>query len=131
MAVKPAASVAVKVTVTEPGTTVAVASGDCVTVTVVQLSAAVARPVKSPSRPVHGAVSVTVCVEAAVIVGTVVSLTTSVATHVVVLPAASIAVSVTVVVPTETVAPAAGDCVKDVTPQLSVAVEPATKFGTR
>jgi len=60
-----------------------------------------------------------------------VSTTVNVAVHVVVLPAASATVMVTVVAPKLAVVPANGDCViVNDEVQLSVAITPAVKFGT-
>ena len=60
------------------------------------------------------------------------SLTVKVVEHVVVLPAASVAVRVTVVTPAATVDPASGDwvTVMPFSAQLSSATTPGTKFGT-
>lgn len=61
--------------------------------------------------------------------GAVVSTPVKLVVQVVVLPAASATVIVTVVAPRPTIEPATGDCVTEVTAQLSVAVTPPVKSG--
>lgn len=65
------------------------------------------------------------------IVGAVVSFTVRVVVQLVVLPAASATVSVMVVLPSAATEPAAGDCVVEVTAQLSAETTLAVKSGTR
>jgi hypothetical protein len=132
--VLPEASVAVNVTTKLPGTTLVPAAGDCVTTTAPvdgQLSPVVARLVMSANWPTHGVPSSKECVEGALIVGDVVSTTVRVLVHVDVLPAASATVSVIVLAPKPTDAPARGDCVTvKLLLQLSEARTPAVKSGT-
>ena len=129
----PAASVTVIVTVVTPRLAVLPASGNCVIVKDgLQLSEALTPPVKSGNGAAHPAPASTVCAGAqAVIAGAVVSLTVNEAVQVVVLPAASATVITTEVAPRPTLEPAAGTCVTDVTPQLSLEATPVVKSGTR
>lgn len=127
----PAASVAVSVTVKLPRNTAVPAAGDWVTDATWQLSVTVASPVMFGITAAQNALTETGVVGAqAVKTGAVVSLTVKVVEHVVVLPAASVAVIVTVVAPSGAAKPAAGDWVTDVTPQLSVAEMPVVKSGS-
>ena len=74
--------------------------------------------------------ALTICAEAHVsMLGAVVSTTVIVAVQVELLPAASVAVIVTVFAPNAATAPAAGDWVTVTLPLLSFAVTPAVKLG--
>jgi hypothetical protein len=129
----PAASATVMVIVVEPVLAVEPAAGDCVIVNEdVQLSLATTVAVKSGTSAVQLAPADSVCAGAQVVMsGAVVSLTVNVAVHVVVLPAASVAVIVIVVEPRFAVEPATGDCVTDgEAVQLSATTTPAVKSGT-
>jgi hypothetical protein len=127
----PAASVAVIVTVFAPNAATAPAAGDWVTVTLPQLSFATTPAVTSGISAAQLAPASTVWFAAHVaMTGAVASLTVNVAVQLVVLPAASATVIVTVVAPIAAVEPAAGTCVTDVTPQLSFVTTPAVKSGT-
>jgi hypothetical protein len=120
----PAASVAVEVTVVEPRLKIEPEAGTEVTVAK-QLSVAVA--LKFTTAPHEFASLFTVMFEGQVITGASLSTTVTVNEHVVTLPAASVAVEVTVVVPGLNVEPEAGTEVT-VAEQLSVAV--VLKFTT-
>jgi hypothetical protein len=114
VAVLPAASVAVQVTVVVPSGKLAGAS--FVTVTVVQLSVATGLP-KLAITASHNPLALTVMFAGATIVGFVLSLTVTVCVVVAVFPALSITVHVTVVVPIEKVDGAS--LVTEATEQLS------------
>ena len=133
--VLPEASVAVSVTTRLPGTTADPIDGDCVTTTAPvdgQLSEVVASEVMSASVPPQGEPKVNECVAGALIVGDVVSLTVTEVVHSTVLPAASVAVRVTLVRPYAIGLPAAGTCVMATTPaHVSVAEAVGTKLGIR
>jgi hypothetical protein len=126
----PAASVAVSVTLLGPNASVAPAAGDCVFVTALQLSVATIEPVRFGSVAVQVGPAFRLEFGAhVVIVGGVTSTTVTTATHVLEFPAASVAVSVTLLAPSANVAPAAGDCVFVTALQLSVAVIAPVRFG--
>jgi hypothetical protein len=127
--VLPDESVAVSVTTVAPRLAVLPAAGDCVTTTG-QASVVVTEPVRSGTKAVQLAPAFRVWFEAqAVMAGAVVSTTVTVAVQVVVLPAASEAVRVTVLAPSTAAAPAAGDCVTVTEPLLSLATTWPTRFG--
>ena len=132
-AVLPAASATVMVTVVEPRFAVEPANGDCVIVSdELQLSVAITPAVRSGITEAQLAAASSVWFAAHVaMAGAVVSLTVNEAVHVVVLPAASATVITTEVAPRPTLEPAAGTCVTDVTPQLSLEATPVVKSGTR
>ena len=131
VAVLPAASATVRVIVVLPRTAVAPTAGDCVTKVTAQLSADTTLLVKSGTSAVQFAPAETVWSAAQVVtVGFVVSRTVKVVVQVVMLPAASVTVSVIVLAPRTPAEPAAGDCVTEAMPQLSLATTPAVKFGT-
>ena len=114
-----------------PRKTAVPAAGDWVTEASWQLSVTVAAPVMSGMSAAQKALTETGVVGAqASKTGAVVSLTVKVVEHVVVLPAASATVMVTVVAPSGAAKPAAGDWVTEVTPQLSVAETPDVKSGS-
>ena len=129
----PAASVTVIVTVVTPRLATLPASGDCVIVKDgLQLSLASTPPVRSGITEAQLAAASSVWFAAHVaMAGAVVSFTVNTAVQVVVLPAASATVITTEVAPKPTLEPAAGTCVTDVTPQLSLELTPAVKSGTR
>jgi hypothetical protein len=121
------------VTVLAPRLALAPATGDCVTTKLeLQLSAATTPAVKSGTSAVQAASAETVWSAAQLVMpGAVVSTTVKVAVHVVVLPAASATVIVTVLAPRLALAPATGDCVTTrLELQLSAATTPTVKSGT-
>ena len=127
--VLPDESVAVSVTTVAPRLAVLPAAGDCVTTTG-QASVVVTEPVRSGTRAVQVAPAFRVWSAAqAVMTGAVVSTTVTVAVQVVVLPAASAAVRVTVLAPRTAAEPASGDCVTVTEPLLSLATTWPTRFG--
>jgi hypothetical protein len=127
----PDASVAVIVTGCGPNPTRVPAVGDCVSVTLLQLSVAVVVAVKSGTAAWHEAFAEPDCAGAqVVIVGGVVSFTVNVATHVEKLPAASVAVMSTGCGPMPTSVPTVGDWLSVTALQLSLAEVLAVKFGT-
>jgi hypothetical protein len=114
----PAASVAVAITVVVP---VAKTEFDGIEVETVAEQLSVAVGLKATTAPQLPASVFTVMFEGHVITGNWLSTTVTVNEHVVVLPAASVAVEVTVVVPVLKIEPEAG-VVETVAEQLSVAV---------
>jgi hypothetical protein len=115
----PASSVVVTVTVCEPGPTKVPAAGLCVKVKLLsQLSEAVDAAAKSGMGALQLASAEAELSSGAVTVGAVVSLTVNVVVVVALLPASSVAVSVTEWVPSPTSVPAAGSWVTSA-PQLS------------
>ncbi len=124
----PEASVAVIVTVVMPVVIEAPAAGDCVTTTA--QASLVAMPVRSGTWTEQFAPALSVWLAAqAVMLGAVVSTTVTVAVHVELLPAASVAVIVTTVGPNAATVPAAGDCVSVTALQLSFADTPPVRSG--
>jgi hypothetical protein len=125
------ASVAVMTIVCGPKPTIVPAGGDCVSVTLLQLSVATVVDVKSGTVAEHEAFAVAVCIGAHdVITGGVVSLTVNVVVHVEEFMCPSVAVIVTVCGPMPTAVPAVGDCVSVTLVQLSLADVVAVKSGT-
>lgn len=125
------ASVTVIVTECVPRENSVPAAGDCVIVTLLQLSLALVVAVKSGVAPMQLESAETIWVGAhALMTGGVVSLTVNDVRHVAVSSDGSVAVRVTFVVPRPTGVPAGGVCVMLVTEQLSLAVASATKSGT-
>jgi len=96
-----------------------------------QLSVAVGRLGFKLAPHDPGTLSTTLTLTGHVIVGGVLSLTVKVVMQVLELLAASVAVTVIVVVPKPTSVPAAGFCDKVTGPQLSEAETPLSTFGTR
>ena len=99
-----------------------------VTVDTVQLSAVTGVPRVTPLAVQSPASALTVTFDGQVIVGLVTSTLVTVNVQLLLLPAASVAVKVTVVVPVpDSIVPAAGDCVMVIAPaavQLSLTVAP-------
>src|SRR5213593_1885960 len=127
----PAASVAVIVTVVVPRPTSVPMAGLCVTVVALQLSDATTALVKLGTAAWQLALAEPVMfVAQVVIVGAVVSRTINKAAQVLKLPATSVAVIVTVLVPRPTSVPMAGLCVTVVALQLSDATTALVKLGT-
>src|SRR5206468_2196599 len=127
----PAASVAVIVTVLVPRPTRVPMAGLCVTVAGLQLSAATTAFVKLGTAAWQLALAEPVRLVAQVVmVGAVVSRTMNEAAQVLKLPAASVAVIVTVLVPRPTRVPMAGLCVTVAGLQLSDATTALVKLGT-
>jgi hypothetical protein len=130
----PASSVAVIVMVVMPKPIDVPGNGDCVIATdKSQLSVAVTSVVRSGIRAVQLASALRVLSLAqTVIIGSETSLTVMFAVQVLILPASSVAVRVTVVTPNPTDVPDTGDCVivTDKS-QLSVAVTSVVRSGIR
>ena len=132
VALLPAASVTVIVTVFAPKLAVLPASGDCVIVRdELQLSVASTPAVKFGTGAPHEATASADWFEAQVVMtGAVVSTTVIVALHVELLPEASVAVIVTTVAPVDRLVPAAGDWVT-VTTHASLVNTLVVRSGTR
>jgi hypothetical protein len=107
----PAASIAVTVMVVEPRPTNVPAAGLCVTVSAVQLSAALARGIRFGTSAWQFASAGRMARGKQLSVGGVLSSTVKAIEQVLLFPAASVALTVMLVVPSPTSAPAAGVCV--------------------
>jgi len=131
--VLPAASATVRTMELAPFGKAVPTTGDWVTISAlaaVMLSVATTPAVKSGTVAVHEAPAFADCVGPhEEMSGPVVSTPVKLVVHEAVLPAASATVTVTLVTPKPTTVPAAGLCVRVVTPQLSVAVAEAVKSG--
>jgi hypothetical protein len=132
--VLPAASATVSVMSCDPLARTAPAAGAWVTTrepVAVVLSAATTPDVKSGTSAVQLPASALAdwVGPQDEITGGVVSMPVKLVVQLAVLPAASATVTVTVVAPRPTCVPAAGDCVRDVTAQLSAAAVPVAKSG--